>query len=134
LKNSEELCKIIYDVRKTDSENGSELCFLIHCSELESVTGQSTKTNNESPAENISKTMLGHVYEMPVSLTAQLASTELTFEEIMNLDVNDILLLDKKVDEPIELIVEDRIFFYGQPAKSAGTYAVVITKPAYNTE
>lgn len=44
----------------------------------------------------------------------------------MNLQVNDMLLLDKSVDEPIELIVEGKAVFSGRPAKSGGKYAAVI--------
>ena len=72
--------------------------------------------------------MLDHVHKTPVSITAQLASAKLTFEEIMSLQVNDVLLLDKSVNEPAELIVEKQTIFRGQPAKSDGNHAVVITE------
>ncbi len=52
----------------------------------------------------------------------------------MSLGVGDILLLDKKTDEPVELVVEDRVLFRGRPARSGGKYAVVITETAYNTK
>ena len=68
---------------------------------------------------------------MPVSITAQLASTVLTLEEALNLEAGDILLLDKKVNEPIELITSGRTALLGRPAKSAGKYAVVITELSY---
>jgi flagellar motor switch protein FliM len=64
---------------------------------------------------------------MPVLITGQLASTMLSFEEIMDLQVNDIVLLDKRIDQPVELIVDDRTIYYGYPAKSEGNYAVKIT-------
>jgi flagellar motor switch/type III secretory pathway protein FliN len=64
--------------------------------------------------------------QMPVSITATLASTMLTFEEIINLRPNDILLLGKRIDEPMDLIVDNRIVSHGWPAKSEGRYAVVI--------
>jgi flagellar motor switch protein FliM len=54
----------------------------------------------------------------------------LTFEEIVNLQVDDILVLDKRIDQPAELIVDDRTYYYGCPAKSAGKYAVTITNMA----
>jgi flagellar motor switch/type III secretory pathway protein FliN len=66
--------------------------------------------------------------QIPVPITVQLASAAIGFEEIISLQVDDILLLDKKVDEPVELIVEGKRFLRGRPAKSAGRYAVVITE------
>jgi flagellar motor switch protein FliM len=48
----------------------------------------------------------------------------------MNLQADDILLLDKRVDQPAELIVDGRTVYYGYPAKSEGKYAVTITNKA----
>ena len=128
LKGTEELCKIIFDVRKTDHEKGSEAYILILCSKLETAVGKAEQTVGEFSADDISKAILGHMQQMPVCITAQLASTVLTLEEIMSLEVGDILLLDKKVNEPIELITSGRTALLGRPAKSAGKHAVVITE------
>ena len=125
---TEELCKITFSVKKADSENSSEAYFLIFCDKLQTVVGQKVETSEDLSAQDISKAMLDHVQIIPVSVTAQLASTVLTFEEIMSLQVNDILLLDKMVDEPAELIVEGQTLFRGRPAKSGGKHAVVITE------
>ena len=128
LKGTEELCKITFDVKKTDKEKGTEAYILILCSKLESVVGKAEQAVGKFSADDISKAILGHMQKMPVYITAQLASTVLTLKEIMSLEVGDILLLDKKVDEPIELITSGRTALLGQPAKLAGKYAVVITE------
>ena len=65
---------------------------------------------------------------MPISITAHLARTSLTIEEAMNLQVDDVLLLDKKTSESIELFVEGRTIFRGRPAKSEGKRAIIITE------
>jgi flagellar motor switch protein FliM len=65
--------------------------------------------------------------EMTVEVSVQLASTMVTFGDIMNLQVNDVLLLDKPVDEPVELIVAGRAVYGGRLAKSDGQYAVAIS-------
>ncbi len=141
----EELCKISFSVEKAGSEeagttapakagaeNGPEAYLLIPCGRLELLIdagrGKRPGATNAFSAEDVSKVILEHLQEMSVSVTAQLASTVLTFEEIMGLGVDDILLLDKRIDEPVELIVEGRTVFRGRPAKSAGKYAVVITE------
>jgi len=118
---TEEVCKIGLRVKKADSKEATEAYFLILCEKLHHVE------------EDVADAMLRHVYEIPISVKAQLDSTAFTIEEAMSLGVGDILLLDKKVTDPIDLIVEDRILFRGRPAKSAGKYAVVITETAYDT-
>jgi flagellar motor switch protein FliM len=126
LKGTEELCKITFDVKKNDQEKGTEVYILILCSKLESAVGKAEHDVGSFSADDISKAILGHMQKMPVFITAQLASTVLTLKEIMNLEVGDILLLDKKVNEPIELITSGRTALLGRPARLAGKYAVVI--------
>lgn len=132
-KGYEELCKITFSVKKSGSEAASEAYFLILCNELQPAMEENA-TAQVLSAKDISNAMLNHIYEVPVLVKAQLDSTVFTFEDIMNLGVGDVLLLDKKTDEPIDLIAEDRILFRGWPAKSAGKYAVVITDTVYNTK
>jgi flagellar motor switch protein FliM len=127
IEGTEELCKITFDVKKADSDNGSEIYLLMLCSMLGPVAGKAEQDSVGFSAEKVSKAILRHLNEMSVLITGQLASTVLTFEEIMDLQQDDILVLDKRIDEPVELIVGDRTFYYGYPAKSAGKYAVTIT-------
>ena len=130
LEGTEEICKISFDVKEAGSKKSSEAYFLILCSELTPVAGKTARDSGEFSAEDISKLILGHLQEMPVLITGQLASAVLSFEELMNLQADDIVLLDKRVDQPVELIVDGRTVYYGRPAKSAGKYAVTITTTA----
>ena len=130
MEGTEELCKISFEVKKADSEKSSETYFLILCSELEPVAGKTEQDSADFSAGDVSKMILGHLQEIPVLITGQLASAVFTFEEIMNLQADDILLLDKRVDQPAALIVDGRTVYYGRPAKSAGKYAVTITNTA----
>jgi flagellar motor switch protein FliM len=131
LPGTEELFKISFNVKKSDSEDGSEVYFLIPCSILESIAGKGTQAAGELSADDISKVILEHLQEIPVLVTAQLASAALTFEEIISLQVDDIVLLDRRIDEPVELIANSRTVFCGWPVKSAGKYAVSITATAF---
>jgi flagellar motor switch protein FliM len=127
LKGPEELCKITFNVKKSDSDN-TEAYLLILCDDLEPVVGKTAQSADEFSAEDISKAILNHLQQMSVFVNAQLASTVLTFDEMMSLQTDDILLLDKAVDKPVEVMVNDQMAFCGQPAKSAGRYAVAITE------
>jgi flagellar motor switch protein FliM len=132
LHGTEEFCKISFSVNSADSKTSSQAHILMPCGKLEPVVGKSGQADGKFSSEDVSKAILAHLQEMPVSVTAQLAAAELTFEELMGLQVNDILLLDKMINEPTELIVEGRTLFRGWAAKSNGKYAVVITQPAYS--
>ena len=128
---TEELCRISLNIKKSGTENNTTAYFLIPCGKLEPALGKTTKTKSEPTPEDISKMIFEHLEKTSVNVTVQLASVELNFEEMMDLQVNDIVLLDKKIDEPIELIVEGRTVCYGWPAQSAGMYAVTISETAF---
>ena len=128
LQGTEELCAITFNIKKADSENNSEVRLLMFCNTLDPIAGKTTQVDGEFSAEDISKAIVDRLQEVLVTITAQLGSAVLTFEEVMSLQPCDILLLDKEINEPVELIVQDRALFRGQPAKSAGSYAVVITE------
>ncbi len=130
LKGTEELCRIEFNVKKADSEKESAAYLLILCSELDTVAGKTAFVGgpNAISPEEVSKAILRHIEQIQVNVTAQLASTQLTFNQVLNLQVGDILLLDKRVDEPMELMVDGRRVYYGLPAKSGDRYAVVFTE------
>lgn len=128
---TEELCQISLNIKKTDTENNTTAYFLIPCSKLESVVGKTTKSKSETSPKDISKVILEHLEKTRIGVTVQLASVELSFEQMMDLQANDIVLLDKNVNEPLELVVEGRTVCYGWPAQSAGKYAVTISTTAF---
>ena len=134
MDDTEELYKINFEVKKANSKNSTEFYFLILCSKLGNVAGKEGQDYADYSAGDVSKAIIRHLNEMPVLVTGQLASAVLTFKEILDLQTDDILVLDKRIDQPAELIVGDRTFYYGCPAKSAGKYAVTITGMAAEFE
>lgn len=127
LQNTKEVCKITFSVKKAGSENFSEAHLLILCSELEPAAGKAVSVSGDGlSAQEVSKAILEHLQQIQVCVTVQLASDALTFDQILNLQTDDILVLNKRIDEPIELRVDGRTIWQGWPAKSEGCYAVVI--------
>jgi flagellar motor switch protein FliM len=130
LQGTEELCRITFTLKRVDAEdndNLGEAHLVMLSNKLEPIVGK-TQAVEEFSAEDISKTVLSHLYQTSVSITARLAQTSLAFEQIMDLREGDVLMLDKNIDEPVELIVEGETMFCGQPAQSGGKYAVQVTK------
>lgn len=128
LQGTEELCRISFEIKQAESEESSGAYFLITCEKLMLIVKKYTQGADKFSEEEISNAILEHLHEMKVSAMAQLASSVLTFEEIMNLQIDDILLLDRRIDEPIELIVDDLTICHGWPSKSSGQYALAITE------
>jgi len=130
LESTKELCKVTFNAKQAGSQAAAKAYLLMPCDKLLPVTKTITKTTHQFSAEDVSKAIIGHLHRMRVSLTTQLGSGTLTFAELMSLSVNDILMLDAPVSEPVKLFVQGLELFKGQLAKSAGKYAVVIIEPA----
>ena len=128
LEGTEELCKITFSTRKPDAEEASEAYLLIFCDKLQTLVGQKAQTSENITSETIEKAMFGHVQNIPVSATCQLSRVMVNLEDIMSLQVDDIILLDKGVNEPLEIIVEGKKYLRGLPGKTGGKYAVQITE------
>jgi flagellar motor switch protein FliM len=127
---AQEICTIVFAVTGSESDEKDEVLFLLPCSLLAPLVGKGRQVAQQISPEELSRTLTEHVQQMPVTVTARLASTTLHFEELLDLGRDDILLLDRSLDEAIELLVDSRIVFRGRVARSGGQRAVVITQAA----
>jgi flagellar motor switch protein FliM len=125
---AQELCVITFAVTGGEPDKKDEVLFLLPCSLLAPVVGRSLQAAKPVSPEELSRTLMEHVQQMPVAVTARLASTALHFEELLELRRDDILVLDRSLDETIELLVDSRVVFRGRVAQSNGRRAAVITQ------
>ena len=130
LEGTKELCKVTFNAKQAGSQAAAQAYLLMPCDKLLPVAKTTAKTTENLSGEDVSKAIIGRLHRIRISLTTQLGSGTLTFAELMNLSINDILILDTRVNEPVKLIVEGLQLFRGQLAKSASNYAVVIAEPA----
>jgi len=129
---SEEVARTVFAAQSTEPGEPAEIALVLPCSRLAALAGKTATTAaapKVSPPE-LSRALMEHLQEVPVTLRATLASTTLTFPEVLDLGPGDILLLDKSVDEPAELILNGRVAFRGRPARAQGRYAMVLVEPA----
>jgi len=132
LEGTEEICDIGLGFEKINPENNEntqnlgEARILIFCDKLEPVIGKSDHGHNKISSQDISKAIIESLKQMSILVSAQISSPVLNFEQLMDLQVGDILLCDKRIDEPIEVNVCGRTVLSGCPARSGGKYAVVV--------
>jgi flagellar motor switch/type III secretory pathway protein FliN len=115
-------------------ETASEAHILILCENLAAAIGESSQTAGKFSDKDITLAIQNTIEKISVPVTVQLAYVPVTVEQILNLAVGDILLLDKKVDEPVQLRVAGRTLCRGRCAKSAGNYAIAITETLFETK
>jgi flagellar motor switch/type III secretory pathway protein FliN len=146
LKGTEEFCKITFDVKKAASESaapgrdaaqankpGSEAHILILCEKLAPAIGEAEQLAGKFSGEAIALAMQNHIEKIPVPVTLQLACVPITVEQMLNLAVGDVLVLDKKINEPAQLLAAGKTVCRGFCAKSANNYAMVVTETVCET-
>jgi flagellar motor switch protein FliM len=129
LKGTEEFCKITFKVRKQQSESYSEAHILILCDKLIPLVSDAGQAEGKFSDKDITRAMQTHIEKIDIPVTVQLASVAVTVEDAMSLSPGDILVLDKKIDEPAHLLVNGKPIFCGKCAKSEDNYAIAITEP-----
>ena len=122
-----EYCCITFSVGQAGAEKNNEAYYLVRCEQLESMVGKEPEIKSDFSSEELYHAMLEHVKQMSITLIARLDCSMFSFRQVMNLKSGDVLLLDKRVDEPVNVLAQDHKVFEGSCAKFSGKYAVVIT-------
>jgi len=125
LHGDDTLCKISLAFEPAES-TPTELHIVMFCDALERILGEHGP-RQAHPRKVLAAAIIERLKQTCVSVTAALGSTTLTFGQVLDLEVGDVVLLDKKVDAPLELLLDDRKILEGRPAQADGRYALVIT-------
>lgn len=83
---------------------------------------------------NSRKPMLESIYDVPVKLTAVLGKTRMNIADLMALDAGSIIELDRRVGEPIDLYVNDRLIARGELVMIEGVLGVTMTEVVKEAE
>lgn len=78
------------------------------------------------PPDEIRRHLLAHLQDMTVDVTARLGAATITMRDAAALEPGDVILLNRTVDEPIEMQVLGNVAFCGHPVVCDGWYAVQI--------
>ncbi|HIJ67087.1 MAG TPA: hypothetical protein HPP87_10690 [Planctomycetes bacterium] len=106
-----------------------ELVFTILSDIIEPVLGTKVKPEQTLTTEQIHDLIMQNMHDVSIQVIARFSSAFMSLGDVMNLCVGDLLLLGKKTDEPIEVLLNNRPSLRAYPAASAGKYAVVIAPP-----
>jgi flagellar motor switch protein FliN/FliY len=68
--------------------------------------------------------------EIELDATLQFGSRELSLKDVLALSLGDVLELNRHVDEPVDLVVGDRIVARGEVVVVDGNFALLVTQVA----
>jgi flagellar motor switch/type III secretory pathway protein FliN len=73
-----------------------------------------------------SERIVKQMRETPMQVTALLSSSLITLNDLLTLETGDIIMLDRKICEPVDVLVNGQPCFCAWPALHAGCRAVVV--------
>ena len=71
---------------------------------------------------------LDRILDIPVRISAVLGKTRMSVDELMKLSAGAVIELDRKVGEPIDLYVNDRLIARGELVMVDGSLGVTMTE------
>lgn len=119
-----EYCEL--SVRPSGSPDDRLVSVVILSDILAGICQDQTAKKAERRADDVRKDILAHLQNATVVATARLGRSDVSMRDILSLEPGDVLLMQGRVDEPIDLVVAGAILLSGFPAKSSGKYAVKI--------
>lgn len=84
------------------------------------------RTQRTLNAAELSRLIVRQLYDVPVDITARLCVSSIRIEDLMRLESGDVLALNKKIDEPADVLLNDRICFQAWPVQCEGKQALRI--------
>jgi len=120
-------CKFAFAPAGSSEEPGMEL--IVQADLLAAATGAKPARGRESDAD-VRKVLLSHLECMPVVATAWVGGVEIAARDIMDMEVGDVVLIGKTIDEPMELSVRGKVVLLGTAVQCQGKYGLKIAGPA----
>ncbi len=133
-QDTDELCRIALEAKKANADNGSTANLVVLSRELLPVVGPGREISAAVTAEDTSRAIMGHLLQMSIVVKVVLDTAMITLQQAMHLESGDILLLNKKLNEPIRLLVDGQTIMYGWPAQSESRYAFVAAEGDHQQE
>lgn len=125
LSDFEELSRISFTAQSGSDE--TEASFVVISRVFDGLF-ISTNDNTTPPTETeVRNLIISHLNDIPIPVKAVLGRANISVSDLMTVEKGDVLVLDKRIDSPIEILIDDTIFFMGRPAKSMKKCAVAIT-------
>ena len=90
-----------------------------------------------SPTTPLDKTIspeLDRLMDIPVEVTVELGSTEISLRDVMNLASGSLIELDKKADEPVSLYVNRKLIAKGEIVVVENNLGIKITSVITSNE
>lgn len=117
-----DLCCITF--RRNEGEKALPFSLVVLSDILEPIAGV-VRPPRRSADEN-RQDMLAHVKSVPMKLNVRLGTVNVSMRDLVSLETGDVILLQRPIDEPIDVMVSGKTVMSGQPVQHHGWYGLQI--------
>ena len=123
-----EFCRI--SLRQEGAPPEQSVPFILLCEALEPLTIDELDRPKSQTHIDSHAAIAAHVQETKVTAEAVIGTGEATLQEVLSLAEGDILLIQRRIYEPIELVVDGRAVLAGTLVTCTGRYGLRVTIPS----
>lgn len=122
----EDLTTINFQVQSEEFQ--VELNLTIRSSILDPIVGLTDHQGPRLTDKQVSNLIMKQAHKAPVEVVGQLAACSINLSDMLSLEPGDIVLLRKKVTDPIDVIINRKPVLRAYPVSSLDKYALLIHK------
>jgi flagellar motor switch protein FliN/FliY len=115
-----------------DLLSDNEFESLINDNDLSLTTGNIEPATTENQPQ-LPQQDLMFFGKIPVSVTLEVASTEISLKELMEVDASSVIVLDKMAGEPLDVKVNGALFAKGEVVVMNGNYGLRVVELSSTT-
>jgi len=91
-------------------------------------------TNANSPESEMHQSNLDALLDVELPVTLRFGSTRMALEAVIGLNTGSVVEFDRRVNEPVEVLVNGRVIARGEAVMVQGNYGVRISEIASRRE
>ncbi len=120
-----DVCKATFSVKTGEVVSKADIVLL--CETLDAAVGMEVKAGTEAP-EKTRGMMLEYIKPSAVPIETVMGGASIRIMDMVELKAGDVIILDKQVGEPIDVLINGKPLCRGQLAACEGRYAIVAEK------
>lgn len=109
------------------TEGTGEASLFILSSLLGQISGIGFADESQTNSMEVRNAVIASIKKIPLEVDVLLGSANISMSTLMNLSKGDVIVLDRKTYEPLDAIIEERVFFHGFPVRTLHRYAISVT-------
>jgi len=119
-----DLCRITF--QRNEGDKALPFSLVVLSELLEPIAG--VVRPPERSTDEIRQDILAHVKSVPMKVNVRLGTVNVSMRDLVSLETGDVILLQRPIGEPIDVIVSGKTIMTGQPVQHHGWYGLQILR------